>query len=55
MVDPAQPESASIVTGIINQVVGEVTIWGEVQHGVRSIFEESGLLAQASAPGAARD
>jgi len=48
MVDPAQPEGASIVTGIINQVVGEVTIWGEVQHGVRSIFEESGLLAQAS-------
>jgi ABC-2 type transport system permease protein len=48
MVDPAQPESASIVTGIINQVVGEVTIWGEVQHGIRSIFEESGLLAQAS-------
>jgi ABC-2 type transport system permease protein len=48
MVDPAEPESASIVTGIINQVVGEVTIWGEVQHGVRSIFEESGLLAQAS-------
>jgi ABC-2 type transport system permease protein len=48
MVDPAQPESASIVTGIVNQVVGEVTIWGEVQHGVRSIFEESGLLAQAS-------
>ena len=48
MVDPAQPESASIVTGIINQVVGEVTIWGEVQYGVRSLLEESGLLAQAS-------
>jgi ABC-2 type transport system permease protein len=48
MVDPAQPESASIVTGIINQVVGEVTIWGEVQHGVRSVFEKSGLLAQAN-------
>jgi len=48
MVDPAEPESASIVTGIINQVVGEVTIWGEVQYGVRSIFKQSGLLAQAS-------
>jgi ABC-2 type transport system permease protein len=48
MVDPAQPESASIVTGIINQVVGEVTIWGEVQHGVRSVFGKSGLLAQAN-------
>jgi ABC-2 type transport system permease protein len=48
IVDPAEPEGASIVTGIINQVMGEVTIWGEVQHGVRSIFEASGLLAQAS-------
>lgn len=48
MVDPAEPEGSSIVTGIINQVVGEATIWGEVQYGVRSIFEQSGLLAQAS-------
>jgi len=48
MVDPAQPESASIVAGIMNQVVSEVGLWGEVQYGVRSIFEESGLLAQAS-------
>ena len=48
MVDPAQPEAASIVTGIMNQVVGEVTIWGEVQYGIRSIFQESGLLAQAN-------
>jgi ABC-2 type transport system permease protein len=53
MVDPAQPESASIVAGIMNQVVSEVGLWGEVQYGVRSIFEESGLLAQAS-PGEQR-
>lgn len=53
MVDPAQPESASIVGGIMNQVVSEVGLWGEVQYGVRSIFEESGLLAQAS-PGEQR-
>ncbi|MGD8753650.1 MAG: ABC transporter permease [Anaerolineales bacterium] len=44
IVDPAQPESASIVTGIMNQVVDEVTIWGEVQYGIRSVFEASGLL-----------
>jgi ABC-2 type transport system permease protein len=48
IVDPAQPESASIVTGIMNQVVGEVTIWGEIQYGVRTIMEESGLLVEAS-------
>lgn len=48
IVDPAQPESASIVTGIMNQVVTEVTIWGEVQYGVRTILTESGILANAS-------
>jgi ABC-2 type transport system permease protein len=48
IVDPAQPESASIVTGIMNQVVAEVTIWGEVQHGIRTILNGSGLLASAS-------
>lgn len=48
IVDPAQPESASIITGIMNQVVTEVTIWGEVQYGVRSILEKSGILAVAS-------
>jgi len=48
IVDPAQPEGASIVTGIMNQVVGEVTIWGEIQYGVRTIMAESGLLVEAS-------
>jgi ABC-2 type transport system permease protein len=48
MVDPAQSEGASIVAGIVNQVVSEVSLWGEVQYGVRSLFEQSGLLAQAS-------
>jgi ABC-2 type transport system permease protein len=48
IVDPGQPESASIVTGIMKQVVDEVTIWGEVQYGIRAILEESGALAGAS-------
>ncbi|MGD2057119.1 MAG: ABC transporter permease [Anaerolineales bacterium] len=48
IVDPAQPDSASIVTGIMNQVVDEVTIWGEVQYGIRSVFEDSGLLGELS-------
>jgi ABC-2 type transport system permease protein len=47
IVDPAQPESASIITGIMNQVVAEMTIWGEVQFGVRSLLESSGILAEA--------
>ena len=44
IVDPAEPEASSIVTGIMRQVVGEVTIWGEIQYGVRTIMTESGVL-----------
>lgn len=48
IVDPAQPESISIITGIMNQVVDEVTIWGEVQYGIRAVLENSGLLDGAT-------
>jgi ABC-2 type transport system permease protein len=48
IVDPAQPESISIITGIMNQVVDEVNIWGEVQFGVRSVLDKSGLLEIAT-------
>jgi ABC-2 type transport system permease protein len=47
LVDPGQPLAASIVTGIMNQVVDEVSIWGEVSYGIRSMLSESGQLAQA--------
>jgi ABC-2 type transport system permease protein len=46
VVDPGEPQSASIVTGIMNQVVAEVTIWGEVQYGIRSLLEGSGILKE---------
>ena len=48
IVDPAEPEAANIVTGIMKQVAGEFTIWGEVQYGVRTIFEAAGILSIAS-------
>jgi ABC-2 type transport system permease protein len=48
IIDPAQAETASIVTGIMNQVAAEVTIWGEIQHGIRTILTESDLLEAAS-------
>jgi ABC-2 type transport system permease protein len=48
IVDPAQPESVSIITGIMNQVFTEVTIWGEVQYGIRTVLENSGLLDGAT-------
>ena len=47
VVDPAQPESASIVTGIMKQVASEVTIWGEVQYGIRSFLDRSGVFQGA--------
>jgi ABC-2 type transport system permease protein len=47
IVDPGEPESASIVTGIMNHVVAEVTVWGEVQYGIRTVLDESGALAGA--------
>jgi ABC-2 type transport system permease protein len=48
IVDPAEPESASIVTGIVNQIAAEFIIWGEIQYGVRTIMEETADLAEAS-------
>jgi ABC-2 type transport system permease protein len=48
MVDPAELESGNIVTGIVKQVVAGITIWGEVQYGVRTVFNEAGILAAAS-------
>jgi ABC-2 type transport system permease protein len=32
----------------MNHVVDEVTIWGEVQYGIRTLLDESGLLVGAS-------
>jgi ABC-2 type transport system permease protein len=48
IVDPAEAETASIVTGIMNQVAGEVTIWGEIQYGIRTIMSETPIMEEAS-------
>lgn len=48
ILDPGQQEGAAIVNGIMNQVVAEVTVWGEVQYGIRAVLDQSGLLAEAS-------
>ncbi|MFQ5437059.1 MAG: ABC transporter permease, partial [Anaerolineae bacterium] len=47
IVDPAQEIAAGIVSGILNQVVSEVTVVGEVSHGIRAVFAESGVLEGA--------
>jgi ABC-2 type transport system permease protein len=48
IVDPAELEGGNIVTGIVNQVAAEFSLWGEVQHGVRTILSEAGILKIAS-------
>ena len=48
VVDPGEPEAANLITGIMKQVAAGFAIRGEVQYGVRSIFEEAGVLSIAS-------
>lgn len=47
VLDPVKEVGASIIAGIMNQVVGEVTVWGEISYGIRSVFDESGALEDA--------
>jgi len=47
ILDPVKEVGASIIRGIMNQVVGEVTVWGEVSYGIRTVFDESGVLDNA--------
>jgi ABC-2 type transport system permease protein len=48
IVDPAELESGNIVTGIMDQVIAGYTLQGEIQHGVRTILGEEGILESAS-------
>ncbi len=47
IVDPAQEIAASIVSGILRQVAGEVEVVGEISYGIRAVLAESGALASA--------
>ncbi len=47
IVDPAQEVAAGIISGIMNQVLSEVEVVGEVSYGIRSVFAESGVLEGA--------
>jgi len=42
--DPAQEIAAGIISGIMNQVLGEVQVVGEISYGIRSVFAASGVL-----------
>lgn len=47
ILDPADPTGSEIINGIMKSAVAEVTMWGEVQYGVRTVLNESGLLDEA--------
>ncbi len=47
IVDPAQEVAAGIVSGIMNQVLSEVQVVGEISYGIRSVFAASGVLDDA--------
>ncbi len=47
IVDPAQEIAASIVSGILRQVAGEVEVAGEISYGIGAVLGESGALADA--------
>lgn len=49
ILDPVREEGADIVSGIMNRVVAEVNLWGEVSYGISTVFEESGALEGVSA------
>jgi ABC-2 type transport system permease protein len=44
ILDPAQEQGASIISGIMNRVVDQVVLWGEVSYGIKTVFDESGVL-----------
>jgi hypothetical protein len=47
VIDPTQPETAGIVTGIVNNVIDEFALWGEINYGVRAVLTEAGALDMA--------
>ena len=53
LTDPAQGAPAGIVTGIVNQVVGEIATIGELRYGVHSVLAESGAAGASPEQAAA--
>lgn len=45
--DPTHEIAAGFISGILNQVAGEVEVVGEIAYGIRTLFDESGFLADA--------
>ncbi len=47
IVDPGQTQVAGIFTGILDSVLTEINLVGEIRYGIRTILDESGVLAGA--------
>lgn len=47
IVDPGQAQVAGIFTGILDSVLTEINLVGEIRYGIRTILDESGVLADA--------
>jgi ABC-2 type transport system permease protein len=47
IVDPTQQRYGSIITGIMNEVLTPVILQGEIQYGVRTVLDESGVFDQS--------
>ena len=44
IVDPAQPQYAGIIIGMMSDVVTPVVYQGEIQYGIRAVMQESGAF-----------
>lgn len=47
VVDPVNQEYAGQVTGLVNYAVAPPSVQGELQHGIRQVLNESGVLDEA--------
>jgi ABC-type multidrug transport system permease subunit len=47
LVDPVNKEYARHVTGLVNFAAAPPTVQGELQHGIRSVLDDSGMLDDA--------
>jgi ABC-2 type transport system permease protein len=49
IVDPTKQDYTSIITGIMNNVVAEIALQGEIGYGIREVMARSNLFDQADA------
>lgn len=49
IVDPTQQATVSLITGVLDSVVAEVNMVGEIRYGIRAVLDKSGVLEGADA------